>query len=372
MIIPSRRRSLSNRSHLVISAVVVLFGTLVGYGPMADPKPLEIPPLPIVLPEDDAYGREVLHLLSRSYRRESNPAMEKRVLEILSRLSKGLGSATGPWNLILLHDPAFRTALVTRGNYIFVWSGLVSGLPNDSDLASILAHEIAHYLAGHPQGRPEEELRALTEGSLTSTARHLMIRQNSGRPISGLTDYAVRQGIRALIGEPGTSEYEDQADQIALALLSQGGFDLESVYEFWKKGSSLPKGRIQYFTRHRISEERLENIKELLQEVKKQFPPLNDASGGFSFGTALPSTSSSLTPAPAYPDQNPSQPGAPSGSYLSSSSVSVFSAPTIASDVIDQLAPESVIIPVEENGDWIKIATPIEGYVRRVGLTPIP
>ena len=64
----------------LLTILALFLATLiVSCGPAAPPRPVgEIPPAPIVLPEDEAYGREALGLITRTYRVEQNQELNRR------------------------------------------------------------------------------------------------------------------------------------------------------------------------------------------------------------------------------------------------------------------------------------------------------
>lgn len=49
-----------------------------------------------------------------------------------------------PWDVKIIKDDAVQNAFATPGGHIYVFSGLIKFLDNESELAGILGHEIAH------------------------------------------------------------------------------------------------------------------------------------------------------------------------------------------------------------------------------------
>jgi predicted Zn-dependent protease len=49
-----------------------------------------------------------------------------------------------PWDVQIIKDDAIQNAFATPGGHIYVFSGLIKFLDNESELAGILGHEIAH------------------------------------------------------------------------------------------------------------------------------------------------------------------------------------------------------------------------------------
>ena len=109
-------------------------------------------PIQTTLSEEDIeYGANVHNQLSQQFKEDSSIENNKRVREIVQRLSDVTGGADGgyPWHTYVFKDDNFKNAAATRGNYIFVWTGILNTTESNHQLATVLAHEIAHVLADH-------------------------------------------------------------------------------------------------------------------------------------------------------------------------------------------------------------------------------
>jgi hypothetical protein len=90
-------------------------------------------------------------------------------------------AALNPNRLVpVLVDDGFVNAAATRGNYIFVWTGLLKKVQNEGELATVLAHEIGHVLAGHTTPTPEEETRQIMAQGLGIAAREVLAARGYG------------------------------------------------------------------------------------------------------------------------------------------------------------------------------------------------
>jgi predicted Zn-dependent protease len=77
-----------------------------------------------------------------------NPEMQRYVNRVGQWLALQTERPTLPWRFGVL-DSANVNAFATPGGYIFVTSGLMQRLNNESELAGVLSHEIAHVLQRH-------------------------------------------------------------------------------------------------------------------------------------------------------------------------------------------------------------------------------
>ena len=99
------------------------------------PVPLGvIPSGAYVSAEDEAYGHQVLATLNREYPMSRDDAAINRVRELVMRLAKAANADHNPWNVFVLEGDSVVNAAATRGNYVFVWTGMLRAAPDDGEL----------------------------------------------------------------------------------------------------------------------------------------------------------------------------------------------------------------------------------------------
>jgi beta-barrel assembly-enhancing protease len=116
------------------------------------------------------------------------------------------------WRFSVVRNLA-PNAFSIGGGYVFITDGAVNFVQNESELASILAHELGHELAGHfcEDSSPRNSSGLLDIFSTPKTQQH-----------------QVGVGSMILAIDPVK---EQQADQIALSILQAGGFDPRAMLE---------------------------------------------------------------------------------------------------------------------------------------------
>lgn len=121
-----------------------------------------------------------------------------------------------PWTFAVLDDPGFN-AFAAPGGYVFVTKGLIDRVPEESELAAILAHEISHVTGKH-------HLKAMRK-----TARAGLLTQAIGSQLKGDLGGAVSAQLLALgrdmYARGLDQEDEFEADRVAVALAARAGFD---------------------------------------------------------------------------------------------------------------------------------------------------
>jgi predicted Zn-dependent protease len=121
-----------------------------------------------------------------------------------------------PWTFAVLDDPGFN-AFAAPGGYVFVTKGLIDRVPEEAELAGILAHEISHVTGKH-------HLKAMRK-----TARSGLLTQIIGSQIKNDVGGAFSQQLLALgrdmYARGLDQEDEFEADRVAVALAARAGFD---------------------------------------------------------------------------------------------------------------------------------------------------
>lgn len=108
----------------------------------------------------------------------------------------------------------------TDGTDVLITSALMRSVPDDTNLALVIAHEMAHVIAGH-------------------------------------TDLAPSQTL------------ELEADRMALVLMARAGYDIEAAVAYWKSAAHPHEGGGQSESSHPSTQARYENFRGELTRIKK-------------------------------------------------------------------------------------------------------
>jgi predicted Zn-dependent protease len=125
-----------------------------------------IPEQPYVSAEDEQYGAAVLSELTKQYPLERDDQAIARTRSLVERLARAAHADQNPWNVFLLRGDDVVNAAATKGNYVFVWTGMLREARSDGELATVIAHELGHLLAGHTQPTPAEEASQIVSAVL--------------------------------------------------------------------------------------------------------------------------------------------------------------------------------------------------------------
>jgi metalloendopeptidase OMA1, mitochondrial len=195
--------------------------------------------------DDLKQGEAAKRVLTEQFRESKDPHAEQLVRRVLNRLLKAAGSRN-EWRLTLLADDSIVNAAATRGNELFIWSGMLREARTESELAAVLGHEIAHILAGHLKLDPSE----------AGAVNGVMLGEESGEWVFA----------------PYSHELEMEADHIGLFLTADAGFDPREVIGFWRR-SAIKQGADgpAFFSSHPSSDERTKQLEKYLKAALKRY-----------------------------------------------------------------------------------------------------
>lgn len=191
--------------------------------------------------------------------------IESTINQIIDPLSKNAGMQ-GKIKVNIINDSSIN-AFATRGNNIFLNTGLIIKSKTPDMLAGVIAHEIGHIHAGHPLFRQEE----LINSQIFDVASVLLGVASiiAGNPDVGAT--IVVGGSQ--IGKNRFLEYsrnqEQAADQSAIFLLKKSEIPLDGTMDILKLISKYDTKALRniYTRTHPFASDRANIVKGHLQET---------------------------------------------------------------------------------------------------------
>lgn len=256
-----------------VPAAVFFFLALVctGCAPLRPPVPAGVIPNPHpVTAEEEEYGHTVLSELSQQYQLDFNDTRLDMVNRVVDRLTKAAGVDKSPWHVYLFRDATVKNAAATRGNHVFIWSGMLDFAASEDELATVLAHELSHVLAGHTDPDPNEEVKniliqvgaAAVGIAISATTRDPYLGQNLGDLGSALTE----QLGNGIFVNPYSQQMELEADEIGLMIMAKAHYDPQKALGFWSRMEQDPSAAadLQFFSTHPPAQARLEKLKAAL------------------------------------------------------------------------------------------------------------
>ncbi|WKZ56215.1 MAG: M48 family metallopeptidase [Bdellovibrionota bacterium] len=289
----------------------------------------------------------------------------------MSKLSDAAGAGNNPWHVYVFEDASVKNAAATRGNFIFIWSGMFDVAKSDDELATVLAHEIGHVLAGHTQPTPEEavsEMLAEIAGGVTGQVVY-----SQGGYYGMAADLAavlVREGLKAMIVNPESQRKELEADHIGMFLMADAGYAPESAIDFWERVQGNPEfgvaDALGFFSSHPSSAERIAELRKLLPQAQARFRGIRSSD---SFATLETDDSFAVDYEEAsrvQRDHDRIDAGEPFPMQwkVRAFSTEVHTEPYAEAPIIAEIARGAPVKAVDQRGDWLKIVEPEQGFVR--------
>lgn len=316
---------------------------------------------------DEVYGHQVLSGLSEEFKLDQNDVHVRRVRDIVDKLTEAAHAASSPWHVYVFDDPTFKNAAATKGNYIFVWSGILDAVQSDDELATILAHELGHVLANHTEPEPQEEIGNILSGTAGQIAKEIAYQQGGGWGLAaGLAEMVVSEGIKAALVNPESRRKELEADQIGFFLMSDAGYNPEDALNFWKRAETDPEFSgmpIQFLSSHPSSADRYNELLKYLPEASARYEAARQPaakkgragkgifSGGQQHGNA------NISGPAAVPQR--------SQWFVSSEWATIYESPNKQSAEVIDLPKNASITAEEEDKSWLRVVKPVKGFVVR-------
>ena len=155
-----------------------------------------------------------------------DPRLNAMVRRVGQNIAKVANQPNYQWSFHVINGKEIN-AFCLPGGKVFVYTGLLNIVDNESQLATVMAHEVAHAIARHGA----ERISMMQLGDL---GRKLAI-----KAVGAKYQNVINQvyGISANYGVflPYSRSFEYEADEIGLYLMAKAGYDPREAIKFWEK-----------------------------------------------------------------------------------------------------------------------------------------
>ncbi len=210
-------------------------------------------------------GEDASKQMLKESKASSDTKGVKRVQEIGGRIAKAANKSDYKWEFHLVEDKAIN-AFCLPGGKVFVYTGLLDFVENDTQLAVIIGHEAAHAIARHGAER-------MSMGAVTNMVHQVASSALKTKPAYSQA-FDIAFGLSANYGVilPYSRTQEYEADKIGLILMAKAGYNPSEAINFWQKMSA--KGgatQVEFFSTHPSDENRIKSIKEIMPEAMSYY-----------------------------------------------------------------------------------------------------
>ena len=220
-----------------------------------------------------------------------DPQLNYYIKNLGQKLASHSDAASKDFKFFIVHSPSIN-AFAGPDAYIGINSGLFLESSNESQLASVLAHEISHISQRHLARAINESGSSAIATFATVLAAILLGSQDS--QVSQAILYSGLAGAQqSAINFTRSNEYE--ADRIGINILAKTGINPQGMVDFFSTLlSKSGVGGIEYLRTHPLNTNRVSEAKDRIKNVQRNYP---EDSQDFQFAHArlevLSSTNSS-------------------------------------------------------------------------------
>jgi predicted Zn-dependent protease len=190
-----------------------------------------------------------------------DPTINAYVNSLGSQLARTTSRADLDWHFAIVNTDVIN-AFALPGGYVYINRGVLQQASNESELASVLAHEIEHVVRRHSVKQMEEVNNANIGVALACTLTNVCNNQ--------VTQAAIQVGGSAYFAKNSRAD-EVQADEGGFSTLIRAGIDPHGMLTFFQKllaeeQRSGGGNASSWFADHPGTEDRINDIQRLLNE----------------------------------------------------------------------------------------------------------
>lgn len=180
------------------------------------------------------YGDAYMRVIRSSAPIINDPVLNQYLTELGDRLVSHADGVKTPFYFFLINNDEIN-AFAFFGGHVGVHTGLFLNADNESELASVLAHEITHVTQRH-LARSLEVQQKTSPATIVGLLGAILL--TVAAPQAGMAALATTQALSAQTKINYTRLHEKEADRIGMQLLAESGFDPNAAANFFTKLAS--------------------------------------------------------------------------------------------------------------------------------------
>lgn len=189
------------------------------------------------------------------------------VAERVRRVGGAIAAVTGKdyqWEFALVDDPQTVNAFCLPGGKVAVYSGILSLMRDDNELAVVIGHEIAHATCRHGGERISQNVVV----QLGLQVADLFVANRSDE-VRARTNGALGMGASLGVLLPYSRDHEYEADEWGLRYMHKAGYNPNAAESFWGTMLKLSEGKEppEFTSTHPATANRIERMQALAAEL---------------------------------------------------------------------------------------------------------
>jgi predicted Zn-dependent protease len=230
-------------ANIVVSALIIfLLGTM---SVSAINKKNDLPEIGVVASSAISLDKEVLigDALMRQLRGQApiinDPLLDEYIQDLGNRLVAQADNVKFPYKFFIINSPDIN-AFAFFGGHVGIHTGLIFNARNESELASVLAHEVSHVTQRHI-ARSIEARQKSSPLQIASLLGSILIA--AVNPEAGMAAISASNAASAQSSINFTRQNEQEADRVGIQILAEAGFDPNGASSFF--GILAEKNRLK-------------------------------------------------------------------------------------------------------------------------------
>ena len=183
----------------------------------------------LTIDQENQYGDAYMRMLRNRAPIINDPVLNEYIDSLGHRLVANADDVKTPFTFFMIRDRNIN-AFAFFGGYVAIHSGLFLHAQNESELASVIAHEIAHVTQRHLARSMEDQARR-TPATIAALAGSLLLAIASPEAGMAAITAATAGNMQGQINY--TRSNEKEADRFGIATLSKAGFDVSAMPTFF-------------------------------------------------------------------------------------------------------------------------------------------
>jgi beta-barrel assembly-enhancing protease len=217
----------------------------------------------ITIEEEKKLGRETYEKLEKANALSKNQRVNDYIRKIGEQILAQQQRVPFDFQFHVINSSAIN-AFATPGGYIYVFRGLIILAENESELASVMAHEIAHATRRHINDMIERSQK-LTYATLAGLIAGVLLGGGSGAGAAAVM--GTMAGAQTL-SLKYSRENEEEADRFGMGYLTAAGYDPKSMVDFMRlmrRNEFYSNNIPSYFLTHPGTDERIRYLDSLVE-----------------------------------------------------------------------------------------------------------
>jgi predicted Zn-dependent protease len=186
----------------------------------------------------------------------NDPLLDEYIQDIGNRLVAQADNVKFPYKFFIINSPDIN-AFAFFGGHIGIHTGLIFNAKNESELASVLAHEVSHVTQRHIARSIEARQKSspLQIASLLGSILLAVV-----NPEAGMAAISVSNAASAQSSINYTRQNEKEADRVGIGILADAGFDPNGASSFFSilaEKNRLKSTPLAFLLTHPLPESRI-------------------------------------------------------------------------------------------------------------------